>query len=114
MCRRYTLTIAKSTIEKRFGGRFYIAQGSSSRRSTNPPLGTREKTGPRKDRLIASFQFSVTLGDVCCCHDINGCHSELFEQAPTLRRVPQRRRDGRDDDHHDDQIAHALLLNSRP
>jgi putative SOS response-associated peptidase YedK len=26
MCGRYTLTIDKSTIEKRFGGRFYIAQ----------------------------------------------------------------------------------------
>jgi putative SOS response-associated peptidase YedK len=28
MCGRYTLTIDKSTIEKRFGGRFYIAQAS--------------------------------------------------------------------------------------
>jgi hypothetical protein len=28
MCGRYTLTIEKSTIEKRFGGRFYIAQAS--------------------------------------------------------------------------------------
>ena len=28
MCGRYTLTIDKSTIEKRFGGRFYIAQPS--------------------------------------------------------------------------------------
>jgi putative SOS response-associated peptidase YedK len=26
MCGRYTVTIDKSTIEKRFGGRFYIAQ----------------------------------------------------------------------------------------
>jgi putative SOS response-associated peptidase YedK len=26
MCGRYTLTIDKSTIEHRFGGRFYIAQ----------------------------------------------------------------------------------------
>jgi hypothetical protein len=29
---RYTLTIDKSTIEKRFGGRFYIAQPSFDRR----------------------------------------------------------------------------------
>ena len=28
MCGRYTLTIDKSTIEKRCGGRFYIAQPS--------------------------------------------------------------------------------------
>jgi putative SOS response-associated peptidase YedK len=28
MCGRYTLTIAKSTIEKRFGGKFYIAEPS--------------------------------------------------------------------------------------
>jgi hypothetical protein len=26
MCGRYTVTIDKSTIEKRFGGRFYIAR----------------------------------------------------------------------------------------
>jgi hypothetical protein len=26
MCGRYTITIDKSTIERRFGGRFYIAQ----------------------------------------------------------------------------------------
>jgi putative SOS response-associated peptidase YedK len=26
MCGRYTLTVDKKTIEKRFGGRFYIAQ----------------------------------------------------------------------------------------
>jgi hypothetical protein len=28
MCGRYTLTVDKSTIEKRFGSRFYIAQPS--------------------------------------------------------------------------------------
>jgi putative SOS response-associated peptidase YedK len=28
MCGRYTLTIDKTTIEKRFGGRFYIAEPS--------------------------------------------------------------------------------------
>jgi putative SOS response-associated peptidase YedK len=28
MCGRYTLTIDKSTIEHRFGGKFYIAQPS--------------------------------------------------------------------------------------
>jgi putative SOS response-associated peptidase YedK len=28
MCGRYTLTIDKSTIEKRFGAKFYIAQPS--------------------------------------------------------------------------------------
>ena len=28
MCGRYTVTIDKSTIEKRFGSRFYIAQPS--------------------------------------------------------------------------------------
>ena len=28
MCGRYTLTIDKSTVEKRFGGKFYIAQAS--------------------------------------------------------------------------------------
>lgn len=38
MCGRYTVTIDKSTIEKRFGGRFYIAQALMTAYPVSPKM----------------------------------------------------------------------------
>jgi putative SOS response-associated peptidase YedK len=37
MCGRYTLTIDKNTIEKRFGTKFYIAESEDEPRSSACP-----------------------------------------------------------------------------
>jgi hypothetical protein len=71
MCSRYTLTISQEHHRETLRRPLLHRAGEFEPTFNEPATWHTKKTGPRKGRLIASFQFSVTLGDVCCCHDIN-------------------------------------------
>jgi hypothetical protein len=55
MCGRYTLTIGKSTIEKRFGGRFYIARLPKIRALRT----SRRAQGPEPKRHLLFFDAAL-------------------------------------------------------